>query len=203
MQVTYELQAEWCVLTSLKVCMLTICTRNIVTRLQDIINNLTSSQPSTVPPKTEITSAGPNIDTLVIPPAPEILNEADYPDVPYWNESDWTNYSERQRDRGKPVSRLAFLTDEDGGLITESRIKEIVSYAKQAWNGLFCHRLDPSSWTKKTPSVAKFFWHMIKLEYPEFCYCDGNWKVEHFAIIKYPDWCRDAREPGNLTRVRT
>jgi hypothetical protein len=185
--------------------MLTICTRGVVTRLQDIINNLTSSRPpaSAVQPMTENHSSGPQVETLIIPVAPEALDEANYPDIPYWNESNWTSYTERQRDHAKPISRLGFLTDEDGKALGESRIKEITSSAKQAWNELYRHRLDPVSWTKKTPKVATFFTHMMKVDFPEFCFCDGNWKVERFAIIKYPDWCRDVRESGRLTRVRT
>jgi hypothetical protein len=41
----------------------------------------------------------------------------------------------------------------------------------------------------------------MKTDFPEFGYCEGDWKVERFAIIKYPDWCRDARETGQLTRA--
>lgn len=203
MQVKFELQAERCVVIFLKkYCMLTICTRNIVTQLKDVINSLTSSRPPAVSSMAENGSVGPKIETLIIPVAPETLYEADYPDVPYWNESDWTNHVERQRNLGRPISKLGFLTDEDGKLIVESRIKEVASHAKQAWNELYRHRLDPSSWMKKTPSAASFFAHMMKVEFPEFCFCDGNWKVERFAIIKYPDWCRDVRESGRLTRVR-
>jgi hypothetical protein len=43
---------------------------------------------------------------------------------------------------------------------------------------------------------------MMKAKFPEFCLCDGNWKAERFAIIKYPDWCRDTRGSGRLTRMR-
>jgi hypothetical protein len=180
---------------------LTICARGVVARLQDVINNLTSSRPPAFHSTTENRSGGPKVDTLVIPVAPDALDKDDYPDVPYWIESDWTSYCERQRDRAKPISRLGFLTDEDGNALSESRVKEITSYAKQSWNELYRHRLDPISWTKKTQSTATFFSHMMKVDIPEFCLGDGNWKVERFAIIKYPDWCRDVRESGRLTRA--
>jgi len=43
--------------------------------------------------------------------------------------------------------------------------------------------------------------YVLKTNFAEFSYCDGDWKVERFAVIKYPDWCRDAREPEQLTRT--
>ena len=74
-----------------------------------------------------------------------------------------------------------------------------MSAAKQAWNELYRLWLDPSLWTKKTWKAATYFAHIMKTGFEEFQYCDGDWKVEWFAIIKYPDWCHDAREPGHLT----
>ncbi|KAH8977622.1 hypothetical protein EDB92DRAFT_1822208 [Lactarius akahatsu] len=141
-------------------------------------------------------------ETLDIPGAPEMLEEDDHPDVPYWHESDWAKYGERQKDRGNSIHKLGFLTNKEGDAVVESRVKEFMSRAKLSWNELYRHRLDPLSWTKKTPAAATFFAHEMKLNFPEFRYCDGNWKAERFAIIKYPDWCRDARESGRLTRIR-
>src|SRR3982074_3802781 len=99
--------------------MLTTCTRNIVTRLQDVINTLTCSRPPALPTTTETAFGNHKIESLVIRAAPERLDEADHPDVPYWDESDWTNHCERQKDRGSPASKLGFLTDEDGSPAVE------------------------------------------------------------------------------------
>jgi len=174
-------------------------TRNIVTRLQDVINKLVTYRPMHT--TSDAAPRDGKLDTLIIPDAPETLQEDDYPDVPYWRDSDWVGHSERQKDRGEPISKLGFLTDKFGSVIVDSRIKEFTLHAKQLWNELYRHRLDPSSWTRKTPKAASFFEHEMKVKYPEFGYCDGGWKVERFAIIKYPDWCRDARESGRLTRA--
>jgi len=74
-----------------------------------------------------------------------------------------------------------------------------MSAAKQAWNELYRIRLDPSSWTKKTPKAASYLAYIMKTGFDEFQYCNRDWKVKRFAIIKYPDWCCDARELGHLT----
>ncbi|KAF8220526.1 hypothetical protein L208DRAFT_1382621 [Tricholoma matsutake] len=133
---------------------------------------------------------------LVVPDGPEVLDQEDYPDVPCWQEADWTAHCERQKDCGKTMPKLSFLTDEDGTLLTDSQIKKFMASAKIAWNELYHHRLDPTSWTKKTQQATSYFMQMMKLSFPEFCYCEEDWKIERFAIIKYPDWCRDMWDPG-------
>ncbi|KAH8976817.1 hypothetical protein EDB92DRAFT_1924245 [Lactarius akahatsu] len=173
--------------------------RKTVTRLQDIINTLAASRTMPTTPQNIPRDAKP--ETLDIADAPEMLEEGGYPDVPYWHESDWADYCERQKDRGKSIHKLGFLTNKDGDPVVESCVREFMTYAKQSWNELYRHRLDPASWTKKTPAAATFFPHEMKAQFSEFRYCDGNWKAERFAIIKYPDWCRDARESGRLTRI--
>ena len=155
--------------------------------------------PQAMPPPSESTARDGKVETLTICDAPEALEEDDYPDVPYWHDTDWANYGERLKDRGKPIPKLGFLTDEGSAPVMEPHIKEFMSHAKQAWNELYRHRLNPLSWTKKTPSAASYFVHKMKSKFLEFCYCDGDWKVEQFAIIKYPDWCWDVRVPGKLT----
>jgi hypothetical protein len=172
----------------------------MVTRLLDKLAT-SPSHPMPEPTSSEPATRAIKLEALIVPDAPEALDEEDYLDVPYWRDSNWANHTERQKERGKPVSKLGFLTDEAGDLVSESRIKEFTSHAKQVWNELYRHRLDPSSWMKKTPTTASYFNNEMKRKFPEFCYCEGNWKVERFAITKYPDWCRDVREPGRLTRA--
>jgi hypothetical protein len=178
--------------------------RNLVIQLQDIINKLMSSQHShlsSIPLMSDPAPHHRNPKGLVVPNAPEPLDEEDYPAVHYWHDRDWIKHTERQKDRRQGIQRLGFLTNEDGNPVTESRIKAFTSTAKQAWNELYRHRLDPASWTKKTPKAASYLAYIMKTHFDEFHYCDGDWKVERFAVVKYLDWCRDARESGNLTRT--
>jgi hypothetical protein len=165
-----------------------------------VINRLTS--PSQRPHTLSMSDTAPNqekSDTLTVPDRPQPLDEEDYLGVLYWQEELWVKHTEEQRERGQNPSRLGFLTDDDGNPVTEPRIKMFMSTAKQAWNELYRLRLDPISWTKKTPKAASYLAYVLKTNFDEFRYCDGDWKVERFAIVKYPDWCRDAREPGRLT----
>jgi hypothetical protein len=175
--------------------------RNLVTQLQDVINKLTSPRHPQVLSMSDTAPNQEKSDSLDVPDPPQALDQEDYQYVHYWHEEDWVKHTERQRDRGQVPPRLGFLTDEEGGPVLESRIKTFMSTAKQAWNELYRLRLDPSSWTKKTPKAASYLAYIMKTSFDEFRYCDGDWKVERFAIIKYPDWCRDVRESGHLTRA--
>ena len=179
---------------------LMIFSRNLTTQLQDVINSLTSQRPQ-VPsmPNTSLNQETP--ESLIVPDRLQPLDEEDYPEVPYWREELWAKHIEEQRERRKNPSRLGFLTDDDGNPVMESRIKMFMVIAKQAWNELYHLRLDPVLWTKKTPKAASYFAYLLKTNFDEFRYCCGDWKVERFAIVKYPDWCRDARESGCLTRA--
>ncbi|KAH8976806.1 hypothetical protein EDB86DRAFT_3110702, partial [Lactarius hatsudake] len=122
--------------------------RKTTTRLQDIINTLAASRTIPATPQNIARDAEP--ETLEIADAPEMVEEDDYPDIPYWHESDWADYCERQKDHGNSVPKLGFLTNKDGDPVVESCVREFTTYAKQSWNELYRHRLDPASWMKKT-----------------------------------------------------
>ena len=72
--------------------MLVNTTRNVITRLQDVINKLATSHP--VHMTSDAASRDGKLDTLIIPDAPEIFQEDNYPDVLYWHDLDWVGHSE-------------------------------------------------------------------------------------------------------------
>jgi len=173
--------------------------RNLVAQLQDVITKLTLSRHHQVPSMHDAAPDQDKSESLDTPDPPEQLDRKDYLYIRFWHDEDWVKYTERQRDRGQISPRLRFLTDEEGNPVPESQIKMFMSTAKQAWSELYRLRLDPSLWTKKTLKAASYLTYIMKMKFNEFRYCDGDWKVERFAIIKYPDWCCDARDSGRLT----
>lgn len=206
LQAKSELRAQRYV--TLSICMRIYATifslSTLITQLQGMIDCLLDSpsqHPITKKSTSDPTPESPSAETLVVPYAPRVLGRHEFPDVPFWDESEWTAHCERQKDLGNTPSKLGFLTDDKGIPLPDSKIKRLTSHAKLVWNELYRHRHDPTSWTKKTPTMALYFAHNMKHTFSEFSYCEGNWKVEQFAITKYPDWCRDSREKGHLTRA--
>jgi uncharacterized protein YneF (UPF0154 family) len=114
--------------------------------------------------------------------------------VLYWHEVDWILHGEKQWDSDTD-SKLDFLTDHNGQTLSEKHIEVIMDSARQTWTQLHSHLLDPKSW-KKAEEAKQYFNTVMKAEFPEFRYCEGDWKIEWFAAIKYPDWCRHTWDKG-------
>lgn len=135
---------------------------------------------------------------LDIPPMPDELDQRNYPDVPFWQHMEWAM---KEKDSVSEVKIFDFLTDELGEVVSSGQLKEMSEVAKEAWIELYSNHMDPKSWGKKGWLSAKYFNSVMKNPFPEFCYCDGNWKIEIFAMLKYPDWKKFCQKPGNLTRT--
>ena len=174
--------------------------RNINLQLNDILNTLANSRPSIPAAIAHAPTSQVETTSLTIPKCPDPYDADDYPDV-CWHENDWILHGEKQRNGGNTVSKLDFLTDHDGRTLSEKRMKVNTDSARQAWTQLYYHRLDPTSWKKKAEDAKQYFNAVMKAEFPEFRYCEGDWKIERFATIKYPDWCRHTRDKGGLNRA--
>ena len=140
-------------------------------------------------------------DAPTLPPALSELDPEDYPHACYWTQSSWTEYKKKRTNQGFTVYGLDFMRDEDGEKISDERLSAMTKRAKQLWNTLYRYRQDPSSWGKKTDFEADFFSRHMRLSFSEFGLCEGSWKAEAFAIIRYPDWSSKVRNSGTILRA--
>ena len=140
------------------------------------------------------------VDKLVIPCAPEELDPEDYESACFWTQISWNNYKKHQVNQGLNVKSLGFMCNADGDLVSKERLATMTKRAKQLWTTCYHLRMDPPSWTKKTEDVSLYFIRNMRISFPEFALCEGNWKAEAFAVIRYPDWASDVRGSGTLTR---
>jgi len=135
---------------------------------------------------------------LAVPSTPPTLQWEDYPDVPFWTKGEWDKLVERKKLANKTPSWNTFLTDEDRQVLSKQRYNEIWADAKLAFNSLYYCRIDPTSWSKKTDIAVAYFYNTTTTKYPEFQLCEGNWKVQHWATERYPDWVKNVRKLGGL-----
>lgn len=135
-----------------------------------------------------------------LPPLGSLYNKEDYPDAHFWSKSEWIRYDNRQREAGSSPGKLDFLGDSEGKTVSKERLKSMTLTATTIWATFYRLRQDPHTWMKKTDWVSDYFSRYMRQKYPEFRYCEDNWKVESFAIIKYPDWCGNSRASGTLLR---
>jgi len=103
--------------------------------------------------------------------------------------------------RNKEYGKLDFITDEDGDEVDEDRMKAMSAKARELFTTLYRYRQDPQSWGLRGAEASQFFSNTMRVEFPEFRWCENDWKVHSFATGRYPDWVRDVRNGGNLTRI--
>ena len=148
----------------------------------------------------ELTSTHTTKKVLDVPAPLEQLDVAEYPYIQFWYLNDWTHFKSKKSDAGKSFHKLQFIEDEDGEPVSPDRLAKMTKTAKELWNELYSARSDPATWSKKLHSNSQYFARTMQLEYPEFRYCDGNWKADAFATIRFPDWNRADRSSGVLSR---
>ncbi|KAG6895852.1 hypothetical protein C0992_012054 [Termitomyces sp. T32_za158] len=141
-----------------------------------------------------IQSTSSSSPSLPIKTLPDNENRANYPKVRFWMEVEWTEWVEKCRRKGEHIDKLGFLTDSDGAPLSKTRSKRISGVAKMNWNEMKQHSMHPSSWKKKTSKAQEFFKHQMMTEFPEFRLADNDWKLEQFAIVRYPDWIASLRK---------
>ena len=112
---------------------------------------------------------------------------------------EWNEFETRAKNRNEQVDKLYFLCDESGRAISKARRDKMTEVAKVAFNELYYWRIDPFTWTKHTEKAFLYISATLRARFPEFSWCEGDWKTQEFAKIQYPNWSRYYREPGTLT----
>ncbi len=146
-------------------------------------------------------SAASSLSDLVIPSEPEKLLRSDYPEVPYWTRDDWNTFVNTEKERGRIVSWLEVLTDDNGKQLSEEVIEEMTQAAYGIFTRFFYLRLDPASWGRKLPDVDDYFTRTMINKFPHLGLCHGNFKTHILATNRFPLWNRDQRAPGHLKRM--
>jgi len=141
-----------------------------------------------------------DVDKLVIPGALEELDPDDYPSGLFWTQTSWNTHKKNQVNQGTNPFNLGFIRNEDGTRVSKDRLMAMTKRAKQLWTSCYHLRMDPPTWTKKCDDAALFFSRNMRISFSEFSLCENDWKVEAFAVIRYPDWASDVRGSGTLTR---
>ena len=138
---------------------------------------------------------------LTIPSLPPDCNRRDFEDVKFWTRGDWQRHQKSCEERGKDYKKLDFLTDADGQPIDDDRIDSMTKHARLLWNSLYKEREDPDTWGVRSMFASGYFGNHMQIKYPEFQWCEGDWKVHAFATIRFPDWSQDVRRRGRFTRI--
>ena len=102
--------------------------------------------------------------------------------------------------KGSGFRKLQFITDQDGTMVSNERLTAISKEARLLWVSLYKKRQDPKHWGIKSKFASDYFSNSMRIKFEEFQWCEGDWKIEAFATIRYPDWV-SSRDGGILTRL--
>ena len=116
------------------------------------------------------------------------LDKSNFPDVPFWTKSSWSDYVTKEADQGLKHSAMMFLTDRQGNQLSEDRILEIESMARASWARMALANYAPDDWHDVAQVPADYFYNTMQVAHPEFTYADGPWKCRAYGLIHYSSW---------------
>jgi hypothetical protein len=155
-------------------------------RITELEEKLASGQPSSS--RSEHINVLP---PLSIPELPMLLERKDFPKVRFWTVKEWNDYRTTQQRRNEAVHKLAFITTNTGGPISNTYLEQMSEMARTLFNELHARGLAPSTWKAKSKIASDFFINSIVIKFPELRWCEGGtWKAEAFAVTRYPDCSR-------------
>ena len=145
------------------------------------IETLLQNRPQTVPNPS-------SADRLNSPTAPASCKREDYEDVKFWTKDEWKKHQSDCKTRNKECGKLDFLTDENNKKVSPTRLAAMSTKARELFTTLRRHKRDPDSWGARGAEEAEYFSNCMRVAFPEFGWCENDWKVHAFATERYPDW---------------
>jgi hypothetical protein len=132
------------------------------------------------------------------------LNQEDYPNVKFWFKRHWTGFLNDQltditspagtQGRGRARASLnvnvamRYVEMEDGNLIDGDRASEIRKFARAIWVSFGKRGQAPAKWGQADVETRKEYCREMNSRFPEFRFCDLDWKSEQVATDNYPAW---------------
>jgi hypothetical protein len=145
-----------------------VSTRELVAHLKEKDKLLPVNQPHPSLPATN----QPLLCALIIPNPPPSCNQDDFPDVRFWTRSEWNEYVDKENENGRNPSKVGFICQKDGSMVSDARLTTIGKEANQLWAEIYRERQDPLTWSGKTRTAADFFSNSMCIKFEEFQYCN-------------------------------
>jgi hypothetical protein len=77
---------------------------------------------------------------------------------------------------------------EDGNVIDGDRASEIRKFARAVWVSFGKRGHAPAKWGQADVETRKMYCQEMNSRFPEFRFCDLDWKSEQVATDNYPSW---------------
>ena len=132
-----------------------------------------------------------------------LLKREDYPNVKFWYRRDWLNHVKdggsstdvgTESVRGKTLmskginKNAKYIEDADGEPVDGWRLRDIRAHARAIWASFQTVGRAPSTWGRANIEVAYAFRREMRTKFPEFAFCENEWKADQLATDHYPSW---------------
>lgn len=115
--------------------------------------------------------------------------EDDFPLISSW--SDAKDLAENDL-----PERVAFLQDAMGDPVSSARVKQIRDDLRNVFMQI-CMAMRSvilNKWSDYNTTFKNTMFRHLRIHYPEFTYCDDNWKANKFISNFYTNWHRNLRD---------
>jgi hypothetical protein len=136
-------------------------------------------------------------------PADALLKREDYLNVKFWYRRDWLNHVKdggssidigTESVRGKTLmskginKNAKYIEDADGEPVDGWRLRDIRAHARAIWTSFQSVGRAPPTWGRANLEVACAFRREMRTKFPEFAFCENDWKADQLATDHYPSW---------------
>ncbi|KIL55195.1 hypothetical protein M378DRAFT_18162 [Amanita muscaria Koide BX008] len=114
------------------------------------------------------------------------LKQEDYPLVKYWSEETFREWYETNGGGPTPTGELSkklyFLEDGSGQLLAKKHVDHVCRRTKGIFDTIRSElkELLGDTWTHADYEFQKLLYAQLCHEFPEFVYCDDNWKIRSY-----------------------
>jgi hypothetical protein len=130
------------------------------------------------------------------------LKREDYPGVRFWTRSKWINHLKNGGDsssgiesvRGRSfvsqgINKTAkYIEDGSGNPVDGHKLKDMLTHMRSIWSTLLSLNRAPTTWGKADLEIFRYFHHEMRVKFPEFAFCENDWKADYLATTHYPSW---------------
>jgi hypothetical protein len=81
-----------------------------------------------------------------------------------------------------------YIKGTDGKPVDGWKLRDIRAHAQAIWTSFQAVGRAPPTWGKADVEVTSAFHREMYTKFPEFAYCENDWKADQLATEHYPSW---------------
>ena len=125
---------------------------------------------------------------MINPSLPSHPTPETHPKIKFWTFDDFNNWLSEPSAQYARRGKEAYLEEETGELVSDSRLTSIRECIRGAWCELVNMKRAPQVWGELDATGREFFHTYMEKTWPLFRCAEGGWKLDRIARTSYPAW---------------